>query len=59
MFASNTICLEIGRGVSNLMSPFYKPILRARTGSRGIIFGFGEGVKDLTGYLSEGTRVWG
>jgi hypothetical protein len=40
------------------MSPFYKPIIRARTG-RGIIFGFGEGVKDLTGYLSEGTRVWG
>lgn len=44
---------EISRGLGNVLSPFYKPIIGAkRAGTIGVVKGLGEGVNDLASYLS-------
>lgn len=58
LFQKNVFTKEISRYVMSVTSPLYKPILGAtRAGAAGALSGFGEGIQDLAGFLSQ--ESWG
>jgi hypothetical protein len=55
VLGSYTPFKKLGKGVSMVLGPVYKPIIGAKDGSVGVASGLSEGIEGLMGYLSEGS----